>query len=422
MRVLVIGSGGREHALVWKIAQSPLVTEIYAWPGNPGMEPLAHLVTEEVSDPEFMAGWAQKTGIDLTVVGPEDPLVEGIVDIFVDRTLRIFGPSSGAARLEGSKAFAKDVARQAEIPIPWYRTFDKADEAMTFVHQLEGPAVVKADGLAAGKGVVVAADKQETLDAVRGFMKDDLLGEAGRRVVIEEKLEGEEVSFLVLTDGENIIPLVSSQDHKAIFDGDRGPNTGGMGAYSPAPVADSEAVRTILDRVILPAVRTMREMGSLYRGVLYAGLMMTREGPKLLEFNCRFGDPETQVILPRMESDLVPLLTEVADGKLETVPRWKNQAALGVVLASHGYPGKPRKGDPIRGLDEVTGETDILAFHAGTARQGQEWVTAGGRVLCLTALAPTLKEAQARAYQGVSRISFRGMQYRKDIGYRALTE
>ena len=421
MRVLVVGGGGREHALVWKIAQSPLVKQVFAWPGNPGMAPLAELV-DEPGDISSMARWAEERRIDLTVVGPEDPLVEGLADEFRARGLPVFGPDRRAARLEGSKAFAKDVAREAGIPIPWYRVFEDPDEAMEFIREVDQPVAVKADGLAAGKGVIVADERQEALEAVEGLMVRGELGKAGRKVVIEEKLDGEEVSFLVITDGERVVPLVSSQDHKPIYEGDRGPNTGGMGAYSPAPLATPELTSVIMDRVIHPAVRQMRELGCPYRGVLYAGLMVTEQGPRLLEFNCRFGDPETQVILPRMDSDLVPLLIEAADGLLEASIDWKEDRALGVVLATEGYPTAARTGDVIQGLEDVERDPEILVFHAGTDRREGEWITTGGRVLCLTALGKSLGEAHGRAYRAAARVTFPGIQYRRDIGYRALNQ
>lgn len=421
MRVLVVGGGGREHALVWKLGQSRRVDALYCLPGNAGIARLARCVPGDPEDVAAVAAFAEREGIGLTVVGPEAPLVAGLADELARRGLGCFGPTAAAAALEGSKAFAKDLMARHGIPTAAYRVFDAPAPARDYIRSLGGPVVVKADGLAAGKGVVVARGPEEALRAVDEAMVSGAFGAAGRRIVVEEFLEGEEVSVLALTDGERVIPLASAQDHKRALDGDRGPNTGGMGAYSPAPVYTPELARRVEAEILLPTVRALAAEGRPYRGVLYAGLMVTAAGPKVLEFNCRFGDPETQAILPRLESDLLEVLEAAAAGDLGGVTlRWRPGAAVCVVMASGGYPGRYEKGHPISGLDEAEALEDVIVFHAGTAARDGEVVTAGGRVLGVTALGPSTAAAVSRAYEAVGRIRFAGAHYRRDIARRAL--
>ncbi|MEZ5445987.1 MAG: phosphoribosylamine--glycine ligase [Gammaproteobacteria bacterium] len=423
MRVLIVGGGGREHALAWKAAQSPRVTQVFAAPGNAGTarEPKVENVAIGAEDIAALLHFARDRRVDLTVVGPEAPLVAGIVDEFESAGLRCFGPSRAAAVLEGSKAFTKEFLLRHGIPTAAHGTFTEIAPALEHLRTQPLPIVIKADGLAAGKGVVIAATRAEAEDAVREMLSGNLLGEAGSRVVIEEFLEGEEASFIVIADGEQALPLASSQDHKRLLEADRGPNTGGMGAYSPAPVVTAEVHARIMREVIAPTLRGMRAEGRRYRGFLYAGLMLAPDGsPKVLEFNCRFGDPETQPILMRLRSDLVDLCESALDGRLDGVhAEWDPRVALGVVLAAGGYPGTVIKGDPIRGLDDATAPS-VKVFHAGTALRDDEVVTAGGRVLCVCALGETTREAQRRAYEQVTRISWNGMRYRRDIGFRAV--
>ncbi len=423
MRVLIVGGGGREHALAWKAAQSPRVTQVFAAPGNAGTarEPKVENVAIGAEDIAALLHFARDRRVDLTVVGPEAPLVAGIVDEFESAGLRCFGPSRAAAVLEGSKAFTKEFLLRHGIPTAAHGTFTEIAPALEHLRTQPLPIVIKADGLAAGKGVVIAATRAQAEDAVREMLSGNLLGEAGSRVVIEEFLEGEEASFIVIADGEQALPLASSQDHKRLLEADRGPNTGGMGAYSPAPVVTAEVHARIMREVIAPTLRGMRAEGRRYRGFLYAGLMLAPDGsPKVLEFNCRFGDPETQPILMRLRSDLVDLCESALDGRLDGVhAEWDPRVALGVVLAAGGYPGTVIKGDPIRGLDDATAPS-VKVFHAGTALRDDEVVTAGGRVLCVCALGETTREAQRRAYEQVTRISWNGMRYRRDIGFRAV--
>jgi len=420
MKVLVIGSGGREHALCWKIAQSPLVDELYCAPGNGGIVDDATCVNLE--NIEQMLDFARAEQIDLTVVGPEGPLTEGIVDVFEAAGLRIFGPNKAAARLEGSKAFAKEVMAEFGIPTAAFGVFNEPQAALDFIEQADFNVVVKADGLAAGKGVIVCDDKQHAIDAVREIMVDQAYGAAGASVVIEERLIGEEASFLAICDGEIVLPLASSQDHKAVFDGDTGPNTGGMGAYSPAPVLDEASYQLVMERVMYPLVKGLNGQGITFKGVIYAGIMMTAKGPQVLEFNARFGDPETQPLLSRLESDLVPVLMKVADGTgLKGVElKWTAGPAVCVVLASGGYPGSFEKGKVISGLDAANAVEGVKVFHAGTKAAADDVVTSGGRVLGVTALGADLEQALARAYQATAKISFEGMHYRKDIGQKAI--
>lgn len=423
MKVLVVGGGGREHALAWKIAQSPRVQRVYVAPGNAGTarEPKVENVAIGAEDIATLFGFAKDEAIDLTVVGPEAPLVAGIVDTFQDGGLRIYGPTRDAAQLEGSKAFTKDFLKRHNIPTARYGVFTEIEPAVDFIHDHGAPIVVKADGLAAGKGVILARTQEEAIAAVKDMLAGNAFGAAGHRVVIEEFLTGEEASFICMVDGINILPMASSQDHKARDDGDRGPNTGGMGAYSPAPVVTPEIHARVLTEVIEPTVRGMAAEGMPYTGFLYAGLMIAPDGtPKVLEFNCRFGDPETQPIMMRLRSDLVELLELALDGRLDRARAdWDPRVALGVVLAAGGYPGSYRKGDVITGLPQADAE-DAKIFHAGTLERDGKILTNGGRVLCAVALGERVSEAQARAYKLAESIHWDGVYYRRDIGYRAI--
>lgn len=422
MRVLIIGSGGREHALAWKVAQDPSVTSVLAAPGSAGIAECAECLPVAVDDIEGLASLAAERGADLTIVGPEVPLAAGIVDVFEARGLRIFGPNRSAARLEASKAFMKSVLVDAGVPTARYGEFTEVAPALGFAGELGFPVVVKADGLAAGKGVVICADARETRETIASMLEGTSFGDAGRRVVVEEFLTGEEVSFLALTDGTNVIPLEPSQDHKTVFDGDRGPNTGGMGAYSPAPVIDVAMSQHVVQNVLTPTVAALRARGVHFRGVLYAGLMMTKDGPKVLEYNARFGDPECQPLMMRLESSLVELVEACVDGRADRVrPRWSRDAAVCVVMTAEGYPGAYRKGDVIDGLDAARACEGTMVFHAGTARDDAgRWLTAGGRVLGVTARGGTIGTAIENAYRAVACIRWRGAHYRKDIGHRAL--
>ena len=420
MKVLVIGSGGREHALVWKIAQSPLVTKVYCAPGNPGTGQLAENVDLAVDDLPGLLGFAQREGIGLTVVGPELPLSLGIVDLFEEYGLKVFGARRNAAMIESSKAFSKELMQKYGVPTAAYQVFTEVEPAVAFIDRVGAPIVVKADGLAAGKGVIIAATRDEAVAAVTDMLGGNAFGSAGSRVVIEEFLTGEEASFLAFTDGKNIIPLASAQDHKAVFDGDQGPNTGGMGAYSPAPVVTPAIHEKAMSEVLRRTVDGMAAEGRPYRGVLYAGLMIEGDSVKTLEFNARFGDPECQPLLMRMKSDIVPILLAVAGGDLSGVEiEWHDKAAVCVVMASQGYPGDYRKGDEISGLAEASRIDDLFVFHAGTKARDGRIVTSGGRVLGVTALGDTVQDAIDRAYLGVAAISWEGVQYRLDIGRKA---
>ena len=422
MRVLVIGGGGREHALAWKLAGSPRVEQVFVAPGNAGTarEPRVSNLAIAAEDVAALARFARTEAIDLTVVGPEAALVRGVTDAFADAGLRCLGPSRAAARLEGSKAFSKDFLARHGIPTAAYATFSDVGAAERYIRERGAPIVVKADGLAAGKGVVLARTVEDAVGAARDMLEGGAFGEAGRRVVVEELLVGEEASFICLVDGRHALPLATSQDHKAVHEGDTGPNTGGMGAYSPAPVVTPDVHARVMRQVVLPTIRGMAEAGTPYVGFLYVGLMVTPEGePRVLEFNCRLGDPETQPLLMRLRSDLVDLSEAALAGRLDTATvDWDPRAALGVVLAAAGYPGTVRKGDVIEGLDADLTATKV--FHAGTAERNGRVVTAGGRVLCVTALGDTVAEAQRRAYARVAGISWAGMHYRRDIGYRAV--
>lgn len=420
MKVFIIGSGGREHVLAWKLKKSPLVKEIYCAPGNGGIAAIAQCVDIEATDIERLAGFAKEKKIDLTVVGPEAPLVAGIVDLFEQKSLQIFGPTQKAARLEGSKVFAKEFMRKFNIPTAPFKVFDNKDEAMEFLTVSPLPLVVKADGLAAGKGVFICTKIQEARGAVEQIMGQKIFKEAGSRIIIEECLIGEEASILAISDGKNYMILDSSQDHKRIFDDDLGPNTGGMGAYSPAPVITEELLRKIGMQVVDPVIRGMNKQGTPFKGVLYAGLMMTDEGPMVLEFNVRFGDPEAQAILPRMKNDLAEILQSSADGHLEKVKMdWDKRSCVCVVMTSGGYPGEYETGKEIKGLDAVK-ETHTVVFHAGTKKKDNKIVTAGGRVLGVTSLGETIEQAIERAYDAVEKIKFDRCFFRRDIGAKAL--
>jgi phosphoribosylamine--glycine ligase len=420
MKILIIGGGGREHALAWKIAQSPKVTRLFCAPGNPGTAPIATNLDIPADDIDNLLQFALEQSIDLTVVGPEQPLVLGLADWFQDNGLKVFGPSAKAAQLEGSKAFSKDLMQKYSIPTAAYAVFEDVDEACAYLKG-KGPQVVKADGLAAGKGVFVCADEAEAVDAINQIMNDKIFGESGNRIIIEERLEGQEVSLLAFTDGTTVLPMEAAQDHKAVFDGDAGPNTGGMGAYSPAPIFTPELKQQVIDQVMVPAVSGMRADGIPYQGVLYAGLMITPNGPKTLEFNARFGDPETQPLMMRMQSDIVPIMEACADGTLNSCSlEWKPESAVCVVMASEGYPGSYEKGRPIRGLDQANSLPGVTVFHAGTKQAGDDIITSGGRVLGVTALGGTVQKAIERAYQAVKEIQWPGAHYRKDIGQKAL--
>ncbi len=422
MNILIIGSGGREHALAWKAAKSPLVETVYVAPGNAGTarERGVENVAIAVDAFEQLADFAAANRVGLTIVGPEAPLVDGVVDYFSGRGLACFGPSRGAAQLEGSKAFTKDFLARHNIPTAAYRCFTEVEPALAWLRQRGAPIVVKADGLAAGKGVIVAETLQQAEDAVRDMLAGNAFGDAGSRVVIEDFLQGEEASFIVMVDGEHVLPMATSQDHKRVGDGDTGPNTGGMGAYSPAPVVTAGVHQRIMDEVILPTVRGMAAEGHRYVGFLYAGLMIEADGaPKVIEYNCRFGDPETQPIMMRLRSDLVALCQAALEGRLDRIDaEWDARPALGVVMAAEGYPGSYAKGDVIN--DQGVNSQDIQVFHAGTALRDDEVVTSGGRVLCVTALGSSVADAQRRAYLRATAIHWRGAFYRQDIGYRAI--
>ncbi|MEH6569115.1 MAG: phosphoribosylamine--glycine ligase [Halioglobus sp.] len=423
MNVLIIGSGGREHALAWKVAQSARVNTVYVAPGNAGtaIEPGIENIDLDVMDFPGLADFAAQNGVGLTIVGPEAPLVEGVVDYFESRNLRCFGPRKGAAQLEGSKAFTKDFLARNKIPTGSYGNFTDVEPALAYVRKHGAPIVVKADGLAAGKGVIVAETLAQAEEAVTDMLSGNAFGEAGCRVVIEEFLEGEEASFIVMVDGVNVLPMATSQDHKRIGEGDTGPNTGGMGAYSPAPVVDSTVHERVMAEVILPTVRGMASEGNPYTGFLYAGLMISPAGePRVIEYNCRFGDPETQPIMVRLQSDLVVLCDAALDGALDTaIAQWDERCAIGVILAAGGYPASYGKGMPIEGLNAPQAD-NIKVFHGGTALNQEQVVTSGGRVLCVTALASDIARAQHDCYEAADKISWEGITLRRDIGWRAI--
>ena len=423
MKVLVVGNGGREHALVWKIRQSPLVGDVFCAPGNAGIAALADCVPIDTSNIVEVADFAQTVKADLTVVGPELPMVLGIADEFTKRGMSIFCPSRAAAEIEGSKAYARDFMEKHKVPSPRFRICMTEEAAQNFIKEapFKYPFVVKADGLAQGKGTVIVNDKKEAKDAVAAMMQDKKFGTAGAKLVMEEYLEGEEISFLLFSDGARVLPMVSVQDHKRALDNDRGPNTGGMGTVSPATNLSMEMHKQIMHDIVLPTIGGLAAEGRKYQGVLYAGLMITDGGPRVLEFNARFGDPETQVIMARMKSDIVPLLKGVADGALkETKIDWAKEPAACVVMASKGYPDESETGKEVRGLDSLKSATDVIVYHSATALRDGKVVTVGGRVLGVTALGANLDAAIQRAYEAVAKISFEGMQYRKDIGQKAL--
>jgi len=422
MNILVIGSGGREHALAWSAAKDARVNTVFVAPGNAGtaIELGIQNIAIDVMDKVALASFAKENGVALTIVGPEAPLVDGVVDYFESEGLAIFGPSAGAAQLEGSKAFTKDFLARQKIPTAEYQNFTEIEPALAYLREKGAPIVVKADGLAAGKGVIVAMTLEEAEDAVKDMLAGNAFGDAGSRVVIEEFLEGEEASFIVMVDGENVLPMATSQDHKRVGNGDTGLNTGGMGAYSPAPVVTPEIDQRIMDEVIYPTVRGMAEEGNRYTGFLYAGLMIAADGtPKVIEYNCRFGDPETQPIMMRLQSSLVELCEAALNGELDnTTAKWDPRPSIGVVMAAGGYPGDYNKGDVISLPTSLPKDSKI--FHAGTALNGDDVVTAGGRVLCVTALGDTVTDAQVRAYELLKQVSWKDAYFRTDIAYRAI--
>jgi len=421
MKVLLVGGGGREHALAWKLAQSPRLTRLYAAPGNPGIAAHADCVPVRDTDLDELVALARQERVELAVIGPELPLSLGLRDRLSDAGLPVFGPSQAAARLESSKAFAKDLMARYGIPTARFRVFQDADAARRFCRELGAPLVVKADGLAAGKGAMVCATLPEADAAIRLCLDEDAFGAAGRTVVVEEFMTGEEASFFVITDGVSALPLPTAQDHKTIFDDDRGPNTGGMGAYSPAPVMDEAMTGRVMDEIVAPTLAAMAKEGAPYAGVLFVGLMIGPDGPRVVEFNCRFGDPECQAILPRLDGDVLPVFEAVAAGRgLPASLRWRREASVCVVLASPGYPGTPRAGLAIEGVEAAAALPGVNVFHAGTARRDGALLTAGGRVLGVQTLGGDIRAAIERAYDAVGRIRFEGMQFRHDIGRRAL--
>lgn len=419
MKVLVIGSGGREHALLWKLSQSPSVTDVYVIPGNDGMSDVASLIP--VKGNEDIIDFARLMQVDLTVAGPETVLTEGLADEFKKRGMAFFGPSKAAARIEGSKGFAKALMKKYGIPTAAYETFDDEEKAIAYLKANDTyPIVIKADGLASGKGVIIAQSEEEAIDTVKDMLEGHTFSGAGRSVVIEEFMEGEEASMLCFCDGTNVVPMISAQDHKRIFDFDKGPNTGGMGAYAPAPVMTKEMCEEVNVRILRPIVAAMKKEGYPFKGCLYAGLMITSEGPKVVEFNCRFGDPETEAVLPLFDGDLARVMLDCVHGTLsDEAVVWKKACAVDVVLASEGYPASHSSGEVISGIEDAK-KAGCLVFHAGTVKKNGQYVVNGGRVLNVVALADTLAEAKAKAYEGVSRISWRGMQYRHDIADKGL--
>lgn len=421
MKVLVIGGGGREHAIAWKLSQSRLVDKIYCCPGNSGIAEFAECIDVSQNDFNALLDFVKYEWIDLTIVGPEDPLSKGIVDLFEREGRKILGPGRAATQLESSKVFSKDLMRLHGIPTAEYKVFTSYLHAEEHIKFKGAPIVIKADGLAAGKGVFVASNIDEAMDALRLIMKDRVFGEAGNRVIVEQCLTGEEASYMVFTDGITIVPMVSSQDHKRIFDGDKGPNTGGMGAYSPAPVITEEIERIIIDRIMQPTIRALKSEGINYKGVLYAGLMIDKGNPSVLEFNCRFGDPEAQPVLSRLKTDFMHIAMAITDERLSSINlEWEKDAAVCVVISSNGYPGQYRNGDKIKGIDEANEMEGVNVFHAGTAFKDDNIVTAGGRVLGVNATGSDIAEAKYRAYEAIGKIHFDGMYYRNDIADKAL--
>ncbi len=421
MKVLVIGGGGREHAIVWKLSQSKSVDKIYCCPGNAGIAELAECIDVKQDDFSALLDFVKYEWIDLTVVGPEAPLSKGIVDLFEKEGRRILGPNRAASQLESSKVFSKDLMKSHGIPTAEYRVFTSYIHAEEYVRFKGAPIVIKAEGLAAGKGVFVASSVDEALDALKLIIKDRVFGEAGNRVIVEQCLQGEEASFMAFTDGKTIVPMVSSQDHKRIFDDDKGPNTGGMGAYSPAPIITEDLEKVVIEKVMKPTVRALRSEGITYKGILYAGLMIDKGQPSVLEFNCRLGDPETQPVLSRLRSDFMDIAMAITDEKLSDVNiEWKKDPAVCIVVSSEGYPGKYKKGDVIKGISDANSMEGVYVFHAGTAFKDSNIITSGGRVLGVTATGSDIADAKSRAYHAVSKIHFDGMHYRKDIADRAL--
>jgi len=421
MRILVVGGGGREHALCWAISASPLCTKLYCAPGNAGIAQVAECIDVGAEDIPGQVALAQRLRIDFVVIAPDAPLVAGMADAFAAAGIKAWGPSKAAARLEGSKSFTKELCRQNNIPTAASETFTDPARAETYIRQQGAPIVVKADGLAAGKGVIIAETIEQAIEAVRDMLSGNKFGAAGSSVVIEEFMQGEEASFFALSDGEHVLPLAGAQDHKRAFDGDKGPNTGGMGAYSPAPVFDAAMQKRTMDEIVLPTIRAMASAGTPFRGVLYVGVMIDAKGPRLVEFNCRFGDPECQVLMMRLKSDLVPALLASADGSLKHLDlRWSNDVALTVIMATRGYPDSYPKGSEIRGLEAASKVEGVQIFHAGTKADGNRILANGGRVLNVSALAPTIEEARARAYRAVDLIDWPEGFCRRDIAWRAV--
>lgn len=421
MRVLVVGSGGREHALCWKIVQSPLVDQIFCAPGNAGISRIARCVDIKSMDIESLVRFSKAEEIDITIVGPEQPLARGIVDKFNDEKLRIFGPSKQAAMIESSKVFAKNLMRKYEIPTPFFSTFSNFSDAVNWVKEVKAPLVVKADGLAGGKGVVVCRSEDQIIDTLDSFMRGRIFGDAGATVVIEELVEGEEVSYFVFTDGERVIPLEPSQDHKALLEGDKGPNTGGMGAYSPAPLVTREMHEKIMERIMVPIINALDREGKRYKGVLYAGLMIRDFEPTVLEFNCRFGDPETQPLMMRMKSDIVPIINAVVDGDLNGYEiEWNPDASVCVVIAAKGYPGDYKTGIELKGIEAMEDLENVVVFHAGTTAMDGKVVSNGGRILGITTTGKTISESRDLAYRAIALMDNEDIYFRTDIGKKAL--
>lgn len=417
MKVLVVGGGGREHTIVWKLAQSPKITKLYCAPGNGGISGIAECVPIKATDLDGIVTFSKENKVDMVVVAPDDPLAAGLVDKLMEAGIRAFGPVKAAAIIEGSKAFSKDLMKKYNIPTAGYMVFDNCSEALQYLDTSSAPIVVKADGLALGKGVIIAQTIQEAKDAVNGMMKDKVFGDAGSRIVIEEYIQGPEVSILAFTDGNTIVPMVSSQDHKRAFDNDQGPNTGGMGTFSPSPLYDKKLADYCMKEVFMPTVEAMNKEGRKFKGVLYFGLMITKDGPKVLEYNARFGDPETQVVLPRLKTDLLEIFEAIIDEKLSEINiEWDDNSAVCVIAASGGYPGKYATGIEINGIDKAEENNETIVFHAGTSCKDGKYYTAGGRVLGVTAVESTMDKAIQKAYAGIAKIQFEGMHYRKDIG------
>ncbi len=417
MKVLVVGGGGREHTLVWKLSQSPKISELYCAPGNGGISELATCVAIKATDIDGIVNYSKENKMDLVVVAPDDPLAAGMVDKLNEAGIRAFGPVKAAAVIEGSKAFSKDLMKKYNIPTAGYSVFESSSEALRYIDECGAPIVVKADGLALGKGVIIAKTATEAKDAVNGMMNDKLFGNAGNKVVIEEFIEGPEVSILAFTDGKTVVPMVSSQDHKRAFDNDQGPNTGGMGTFSPSPLYDEKLADFCMKEIFVPTIEAMNKEGRKFKGVLYFGLMLTKDGPKVLEYNARFGDPETQVVIPRLKTDLLEIFEAIIDERLADINiEWDDNAAVCVVAASGGYPGKYPTGLEINGLDAAQADGNTIVFHAGTSLKDGKFYTAGGRVLGVTAVEKTMDMAIDKAYAGIEKISFEGMHYRKDIG------